>query len=247
MRKATTVLITGASRGIGAECARLFAKRGYNVAVNYCNSEQKATSLKIEINAAGGVAEVFKADVSDEKQVSDMVSAVLKRFGKIDVLVANAGVSVSGLLIDMTQADFDTIFDVNVRGVFNVVKSVLPHMYARETGSIVTISSIWGQTGGSCEVLYSTSKAAIIGMTKALAKEVAPMGIRVNSVSPGAIDTDMLDDLTVEEKKDFAAQTPLNRLGTPADVANAVFFLADDDASSFITGHVLSVNGGYFI
>lgn len=247
MRNATTVLITGASRGIGAECARLFAKRGCNVAVNYCNSEQKATSLKTEINAAGGVAEIFKADVSDERQVSDMVSAVLKRFGKIDVLVANAGVSKSGLLIDMTQADFDTIFDVNVRGVFNVVKSVLPHMYARETGSIVTISSIWGQTGGSCEVLYSMSKAAIIGMTKALAKEVAPMGIRVNSVSPGAIDTDMLDDLTVEEKKDFAAQTPLNRLGTPADVANAVFFLADDDASSFITGHVLSVNGGYFI
>lgn len=243
----TTVLITGASRGIGAECARTFAKNGYNVAVNYFRSEKNALDLKAEINDGGGVAEVFKADVSDEKQVEEMISAVVKRFGKINVLVANAGVSKSGVFSDMTQSDFDKIFDTNVRGVFNVVKGVLPHMYERESGSIVTISSIWGQTGGSCEVLYSMSKAAIIGMTKALAKEVAPMHIRVNSVSPGAIDTDMLSGLTDEEKEDFIMQTPLNRLGKPKDVADAVLFLADDDKSSFITGHVLSVNGGYFI
>lgn len=243
----TTVLITGASRGIGAECARTFAKNGYNVAINYFRSEKNALDLKAEINDGGGVAEVFKADVSDEKQVEEMISAVVKRFGKINVLVANAGVSKSGVFSDMTQSDFDKIFDTNVRGVFNVVKGVLPHMYERESGSIVTISSIWGQTGGSCEVLYSMSKAAIIGMTKALAKEVAPMHIRVNSVSPGAIDTDMLSGLTDEEKEDFIMQTPLNRLGEPKDVADAVLFLADDDKSSFITGHVLSVNGGYFI
>ena len=243
----TTVLITGASRGIGAECARTFAKNGYNVAINYFRSEKNALDLKAEINDGGGVAEVFKADVSDEKQVEEMISAVVKRFGKVNVLVANAGVSKSGVFSDMTQSDFDKIFDTNVRGVFNVVKGVLPHMYERESGSIVTISSIWGQTGGSCEVLYSMSKAAIIGMTKALAKEVAPMHIRVNSVSPGAIDTDMLSCLTDEEKEDFIMQTPLNRLGKPKDVADAVLFLADDDKSSFITGHVLSVNGGYFI
>ena len=243
----TTVLITGASRGIGAECARTFAKNGYNVAINYFRSEKNALDLKSEINDGGGVAEVFKADVSDEKQVEEMISAVVKRFGKVNVLVANAGVSKSGVFSDMTQSDFDKIFDTNVRGVFNVVKGVLPHMYERESGSIVTISSIWGQTGGSCEVLYSMSKAAIIGMTKALAKEVAPMHIRVNSVSPGAIDTDMLSGLTDEEKEDFIMQTPLNRLGEPKDVADAVLFLADDDKSSFITGHVLSVNGGYFI
>lgn len=243
----TTVLITGASRGIGAECARTFAKNGYNVAINYFRSEKNALDLKAEINDGGGVAEVFKADVSDEKQVEEMISAVVKRFGKVNVLVANAGVSKSGVFSDMTQSDFDKIFDTNVRGVFNVVKGVLPHMYERESGSIVTISSIWGQTGGSCEVLYSMSKAAIIGMTKALAKEVAPMHIRVNSVSPGAIDTDMLSGLTDEEKEDFIMQTPLNRLGEPKDVADAVLFLADDDKSSFITGHVLSVNGGYFI
>lgn len=243
----TTVLITGASRGIGAECARTFAKNGYNVAINYFRSEKNALDLKAEINDGGGVAEIFKADVSDEKQVEEMISAVVKRFGKINVLVANAGVSKSGVFSDMTQSDFDKIFDTNVRGVFNVVKGVLPHMYERESGSIVTISSIWGQTGGSCEVLYSMSKAAIIGMTKALAKEVAPMHIRVNSVSPGAIDTDMLSSLTEEEKEDFIMQTPLNRLGEPKDVADAVLFLADDDKSSFITGHVLSVNGGYFI
>lgn len=243
----TTVLITGASRGIGAECARTFAKNGYNVAVNYFRSEKNALDLKAEINDGGGVAEVFKADVSDEKQVEEMISAVVKRFGKVNVLVANAGVAKSGVFSDMTQSDYDKIFDTNVRGVFNVVKGVLPHMYERESGSIVTISSIWGQTGGSCEVLYSMSKAAIIGMTKALAKEVAPMHIRVNSVSPGAIDTDMLSCLTDEEKEDFIMQTPLNRLGKPKDVADAVLFLADDDKSSFITGHVLSVNGGYFI
>lgn len=243
----TTVLITGASRGIGAECARTFAKNGYNVAVNYFRSEKNALDLKAEINDGGGVAEVFKADVSDEKQVEEMISAVVKRFGKVNVLVANAGVAKSGVFSDMTQSDYDKIFDTNVRGVFNVVKGVLPHMYERESGSIVTISSIWGQTGGSCEVLYSMSKAAIIGMTKALAKEVAPMHIRVNSVSPGAIDTDMLSGLTDEEKEDFIMQTPLNRLGEPKDVADAVLFLADDDKSSFITGHVLSVNGGYFI
>lgn len=243
----TTVLITGASRGIGAECARTFAKNGYNVAINYFRSEKNALDLKAEINDGGGVAEIFKADVSDEKQVEEMISAVVKRFGKVNVLVANAGVSKSGVFSDMTQSDFDKIFDTNVRGVFNVVKGVLPHMYERESGSIVTISSIWGQTGGSCEVLYSMSKAAIIGMTKALAKEVAPMHIRVNSVSPGAIDTDMLSGLTDEEKEDFIIQTPLNRLGEPKDVADAVLFLADDDKSSFITGHVLSVNGGYFI
>lgn len=243
----TTVLITGASRGIGAECARTFAKNGYNVAVNYFRSEKNALDLKAEINGGGGVAEVFKADVSDEKQVEEMISAVVKRFGKVNVLVANAGVAKSGVFSDMTQSDYDKIFDTNVRGVFNVVKGVLPHMYERESGSIVTISSIWGQTGGSCEVLYSMSKAAIIGMTKALAKEVAPMHIRVNSVSPGAIDTDMLSGLTDEEKEDFIMQTPLNRLGEPKDVADAVLFLADDDKSSFITGHVLSVNGGYFI
>lgn len=243
----TTVLITGASRGIGAECARTFAKNGYNVAINYFRSEKNALDLKAEINDGGGVAEIFKADVSDEKQVEEMISAVVKRFGKVNVLVANAGVAKSGVFSDMTQSDFDKIFDTNVRGVFNVVKGVLPHMYERESGSIVTISSIWGQTGGSCEVLYSMSKAAIIGMTKALAKEVAPMHIRVNSVSPGAIDTDMLSGLTDEEKEDFIMQTPLNRLGEPKDVADAVLFLADDDKSSFITGHVLSVNGGYFI
>lgn len=243
----TTVLITGASRGIGAECARTFAKNGYNVAVNYFRSEKNALDLKAEINDGGGVSEIFKADVSDEKQVEEMISAVVKRFGKVNVLVANAGVAKSGVFSDMTQSDYDKIFDTNVRGVFNVVKGVLPHMYERESGSIVTISSIWGQTGGSCEVLYSMSKAAIIGMTKALAKEVAPMHIRVNSVSPGAIDTDMLSGLTDEEKEDFIMQTPLNRLGEPKDVADAVLFLADDDKSSFITGHVLSVNGGYFI
>ena len=243
----TTVLITGASRGIGAECARTFAKNGYNVAINYFRSEKNALDLKAEINDGGGVAEIFKADVSDEKQVEEMISAVVKRFGKVNVLVANAGVSKSGVFSDMTQSDYDKIFDTNVRGMFNVVKGVLPHMYERESGSIVTISSIWGQTGGSCEVLYSMSKAAIIGMTKALAKEVGPMHIRVNSVSPGAIDTDMLSCLTDEEKEDFIMQTPLNRLGKPKDVADAVLFLADDDKSSFITGHVLSVNGGYFI
>lgn len=241
-----TVLITGASRGIGAQCAKTFAKDGFNVAINYFKSQPQAQKLKEEILLGGGVAEIFCADVSDGNAVESMVKDVLKVFGKIDVLICNAGIAHSGLIVDATVEDFDRIINVNFKGVFNATKSVLPFMLSSATGNIICISSVWGQTGGSCEVLYSASKSAVIGFSKALAKEVGLMGVRVNCVCPGVVDTDMLSNLTKEDKLQLAEQTPLNRLGTPQDIANAVLFLAKEQ-SSFITGQVLGVNGGFFI
>jgi len=241
-----TALITGASRGIGASCAKLLAQNGYNVAINYCRSFDEAQQVKKDILSNGGVAEIYCADVSDAKAVDLMIKEVTKRFGKIDLLVCNAGVAHTGLLIDTTENDFDKIINVNVKGTFNVCKSVLPFFLDRREGNIICISSIWGQTGGSCEVVYSASKSAIIGFTKALAKEVGLMGVRVNCICPGVIETDMLNNLTQDDKIDLAEQTPLNRLGTPKDIANTVLFLASPE-SSFITGQIIGVNGGFLI
>jgi len=241
-----TVLITGASRGIGAECAKLLAKNGFNVAINYCNSYNEAEDLKKEICSQGGSAEIFCADVCNREAVELMVQKIKKLFGKIDLLVCNAGIAHSGLLIDTTETEFDKIMNVNFKGVFNSVKSVLPLFLSEGQGNIICISSVWGQTGGSCEVVYSASKAAIIGFCKALSKEVALMGVRVNCICPGVIETDMLNDYSLEEKQMLVEQTPLNRLGKPIDIANAVLFLSGEQAS-FITGQVIGVNGGFFI
>lgn len=241
-----TVLITGASRGIGAECARVLAKNGYNVAINYYKSQLNAEKVRDEIVSKGGRAEIFCADVGDYSAVECMTKNVVRRFGKIDLLICNAGIAHSGLFIDTTEQDFDNLIATNLKGVFNAVKSVLPDFLSNNSGNIICISSVWGQTGGSCEVVYSASKSAVIGLTKALAKEVGLMGVRVNCICPGVVDTDMLNNLTSEDKIDLAEQTPLNRLGTPTDVANAVLFLASEQ-SSFITGQVLGVNGGFLI
>ena len=235
MRK--TVIITGASRGIGAECAKLLAKQGYNVAINYCNSKTEAEKVKNEICQNGGNAEIFCADVSNYDAVKSMIQDVMRRFGNIDLLVCNAGVAHSGLLIDTTEEDFDRLININLKGVFNAVKCVLPTFLSKSKGNIICISSVWGQTGASCEVIYSATKSAIIGFSKALAKEVALMGV---------IDTDMLNEYSEEDKAELANQTPLNRLGKPIDVANTVLFLASEQ-SSFITGQVFGVNGGFLI
>ena len=241
-----TALITGASRGIGASCAKLLAQNGYNVAINYCNSFDKAQQVKQEILSNGGVAEIFCADVSKINQVNSMINDVVKRFGSIDLVVCNAGVAYTGLLIDTKEEDFDKIININLKGVFNVSKSVLPIFLEKRAGNIICISSVWGQTGGSCEVVYSASKSAVIGFTKALAKEVGLMGVRVNCICPGVIETDMINNLTKEDKVDLKEQTPLNRLGNPLDVANAVLFLASPE-SSFVTGQIIGVNGGFLI
>ena len=237
MRK--TVLVTGASRGIGAEIAREFAKNGYNVAVNYLSSEEKAKKLAEEI---GGIA--LKADVADFSQVSKMVRSTAKAFGGIDVLVNNASIALKQqLLTDTSEDEWNRLFDVNVKGVFNCTKAVMDSMVQNHNGSIINISSIWGITGGSCEVAYSSSKAAIIGFTKALAKELGPSGIRVNCVAPGVIDTDMNAHLSEEDMAILKEETPLCRIGNPSDIAKTVLFLASEGAG-FITGQVITADGG---
>lgn len=230
------VLITGASRGIGAACARLFAKSGYDVIINYNNSKEEALRLAIEIGA-----ETIRADVSSSAQVDDMFKAA----GEVNILVNNAGISGFYMLDAMSDDEWNKMIGVNLNGVFYCTRAVLPQMLRRKSGAIVNVSSMWGICGSSCEAAYSASKAGVIGLTKALAKEVGPSGIRVNCVAPGAIDTDMNKKLGGDAIKELCEETPLGRLGSPEEVARAILFLADDDG--FITGQVLSPNGGLVI
>lgn len=238
---AKVVLVTGGSRGIGAAVCRKFAAEGYTVAINYEKSEEKAKALADEI---GGRA--FRADVSDYAEVSKMFSEIEAQLGGVNVLVNNAAVSVVGLFQDMTESEWERLFGVNVKGVFNCAKRAVGNMLGKQSGSIVNLSSMWGVTGGSCEAHYSAAKAAVIGYTKALAKELGPSGIRVNCVAPGTVATEMNAHLSKEDLDALAEETPLGRIGTPEEIAEAVFFLASEKAS-FITGEVLNVNGGFVI
>ena len=241
-----TALITGASRGIGAATARRLARAGYAVAVNYCSSEDRALALVEELRAEGHTAMAVRADVSDPEQVQAMVDNVLDKFCQLDILVCNAGRSWVGLLGDMTVAEWRELLSVNLDSVFYCCKAVLPHMIHRKKGKIITVSSMWGQVGASCEAAYSASKAGVIGLTKALAKELGPSGIAVNCVAPGVIDTDMNKNLTDEDLDALREETPLERIGKAEDVAESVLFLASEGAD-FITGQVLCPNGGLII
>ena len=237
-----TVLITGASRGIGAFAARAFAAEGYKVAVNYFKSENEAASLAKEI---GGIA--VKADVSDPLQAEELVKKTLENFGHIDVLVNNAAIALTQkVLSDVGADEWDRLFAVNVRGMFNCTKAALDSMITRQNGKIINISSVWGITGGSCEVAYSASKAAVIGFTKALAKETAPSLITVNCIAPGVIKTDMNAHLSEKDYEALKEETPLGRIGTPQDIAGAMLFLASP-AADFITGQVIAADGGISI
>ena len=238
-----TVLITGASRGIGAETARRFAAGGYQVAVNYFQSKDAAFALCDEI---GNGAFPVCGDVSDPAQVSAMADTVLERFGHLDVLVCNAGIAQQKLFTDITPEEWQRMLDVNLSGAFHLCQLALPGMIRRKAGRILTVSSMWGQTGGSCEVHYSAAKAGLIGLTKALAKEEGPSGITVNCVAPGVIETDMMAAFTAEDKAALAEETPVGRLGTPEEVAKLLVFLAGEDAG-YITGQVFGVNGGLVI
>ena len=241
-----TVLITGASRGIGAATARLFAQKGWAVAVNYRNSREAAEELVSEIRKNGGTALAIPADVGDPEQVEALFRTAERELGQIEALVNNAGIAQQKLFTDLTDEDWDELFRVDVKGVFLCCRRALPAMIRRHRGVIVNISSMWGQVGASCEVHYSAAKAAVIGLTRALAKEVGPSGIRVNCIAPGVIQTEMNRNLTPETLEALKEETPLELLGDPADVAKAAWFLTSED-SAFITGQVLGVNGGMVI
>lgn len=238
------VLITGASGGIGSALAAAFAQKGYGVALHYYSNSQAAQSSVEKILAAGGRAAAFCADLSKEDQVEALFSAAEERFGRLDVLVNNAGIAWTGLLTDMSLEDWNRVFAVNCTGVFLCCRRALPAMIREKRGSIVNISSMWGQVGASCEAAYSASKAAVIGLTKALAKEEGPSGVRVNCVAPGVIDTPMNGKLTEEDLQSLREETPLARIGAPEEVARAALFLAEEE---FITGQVLGVSGGFVI
>ncbi len=241
-----TALITGASKGIGAATAIMFAQNGYDVIINYCSHAESAILLEKSLKENGFSALSYMADVSKVNDVKRMVEDIIAKFGKIDVLINNAGIAQQKLFTDITDADWERMVSVNLTGTFNCCRAVIPHMVSRKSGSIINTSSIWGITGASCEVHYSAVKAGIIGMTKALAKELGPSGIRVNCVAPGVINTRMNANLSVSDLEGLADETPLGRLGTTNEVASTSLFLASS-AAEFITGQVISPNGGFVI
>lgn len=236
-----TVLITGGSRGIGRAMVEVFSKEGYKVAFTYKNSENEAKSL-----AESTVSLAIRADSAVEADVLSAVDTARGFLGDIDCLINNAGISSFSLFTDLTLADWENCLRVNLTGAFLYSKAVIPSMVSRKKGTIINISSMWGLVGSSCEVHYSTAKAALIGMTKALAKELGPSGIRVNAIAPGVIATDMNIMLSEEAIAELTEETPLMKIGSPEDVANAALFLASDKAG-FITGEVMNISGGFVI
>jgi len=240
------VLITGAARGIGAACARKFAKNGNRVILHCNHSVDEAKQLAKELEGYGSQPYIIQADLTDEAMVKRFCKEILTNCGTPDIIVNNAGIAQYIQVQDISGIDWDYMMNANVKGQFLVIRELTPAMIEKQKGSIVNMSSIWGLVGGSCESHYSASKGAVIAFTKALAKELGPSGIRVNCVAPGCVRTAMTECLSEETLKEIAEETPLGRIGTPEDIANAVYFLAEDDAA-YITGQVLSVNGGSVI
>ncbi len=238
--------VTGSSRGIGRAVARELAAQGYAVGINYIQAADQAAQLVEELTAAGYQAKAVQADVADRQAITSAIRAVEAEFGPVTLLVNNAGISQQHLFQDVTDEFWHRVFSVNVDGAFHTIQAVLPHMIREKTGCIINISSIWGQRGASCEVTYSSTKAALIGLTRSLAMELAPSGIRVNCVAPGVINTDMVKVLGEETLQQLAEETPLGRLGTAEDIAATVAFLADERAS-FITGQVITSDGGFIV
>ena len=237
MSNKKVALITGASRGIGREIARLFAMNNYNVVINYNKSEREANELLQELTNEGYNARIFKADISNINEANALVNYTIGQFERIDVLVNNAEISIE---------EWHEVMNVNLNGVFYVTKKALQYMIPEHEGKIINISSMWGLVGASNEVHYSTSKAALIGMTKALAKELGPSNIQVNAIAPGVIETDMLNEIDEETLEYLKYETPLMRIGKPIDIAKCALFLASE-GGDFITGQVISSNGGFVI
>ena len=235
-----TVIVTGGSRGIGASIVTLLAREGYNVVLNYNKSEEIAKKMKEELTNSGYSVEIFKADVSKREEAKKLVEFTLNKFQNIDILVNNAGISQTKL----TDEDWNNMINTNLNSVFYMSQEVLKNMIHNKRGCIINISSIWGIVGSSCEVHYSVAKAGVNAMTKALAKELGPSNIRVNSIAPGIIDTDMNKYLTDKEIVEIEEEIPLGKIGKVQDIAKCVKWLVEDE---YTTGQVISINGGWFI
>lgn len=236
-------LITGASGGIGSEIALRLAADGFDIAACYCSDENGICELEEKLAQTDVKYRIYKVDVSDYNQVKNVFTDAAEFFGGVSVLVNNAGIAQQKLFTDITEQEFDRITAVNFKGVFNCCQCAVPFMVSQKSGKIINVSSMWGVCGASCEVVYSATKAAVIGLTKALARELAPSGIQVNCVAPGAIDTKMNNNLSQQEKNAFASEIPAGRFGTAAEIAGVVSFLAGED-SSYVTAQVITADGG---
>ena len=232
------VVVTGGARGIGSEIVKFLAKLGYKVVLNYNKSESYAQDVKKELNNV----EIFKADVSKKEEAKALIDFAIKKYGKIDVLINNAGIAQTKLFTEITDEDWKNIIDTNLNSAFYCSREAVKNMIHNKSGLIINISSIWGITGASCEVAYSTSKAAINGFTKALAKELGPSNIRVNAIAPGIINTEMNSYLSKDELKNIKEEIPLEKIGDPVDIAKCVKWLIEDN---YTTGQIISINGGW--
>ena len=239
-----TIIVTGASRGIGAAIVNLLAGEDYNIILNYNKSEEIAKKMKQEFTEKGYSVEIYKADVSQREQVKGLVKFTIDKFGKIDILINNAGISQTRLFTDITDEDWNNMLNVNLNSVFYITQEVVPYMIHEKNGCIINISSIWGSVGASCEVHYSVSKAGVDAMTKSLAKELGPSNIRVNSIAPGIIDTDMNKYLSDEELANIEEEIPLGKIGNPEAIAKCVKWLIEDE---YTTGQIIGINGGWNI
>lgn len=243
MEERKVAFVTGGSRGIGKEVALKFAENGYNIVINYVSDNTDIEKLKNEFAQKGVEALIIKADVTNSEEIENLVKEVIEKFGKIDVLVNNAGITKDNLLMRMSEEEFDKVINVNLKGTFIVTKAVIKYMMKKRSGSIINLSSVVGVAGNAGQANYSASKAGIIGFTKSIAKEVASRNIRANAVAPGFIETDMTAVLSDSVKENIHNQIPLKRMGSAKEVANLIYFLGADD-SSYITGQVINVDGG---
>ena len=237
-------IVTGGSRGIGKAIVEALARKNIKVIANYNRSEEKAKILKEELEKENIFIDIFKADVSKREEVKVMVDYTIEKYGKIDILINNAGIDQEKMFQDITDEDWDNIVKVNLYSVFCTTQEVIPYMLKQKSGCIINMSSIYGTNGGSCAVAYSATKAGVDGMTKSLAKELGPSHIRVNSIAPGYIDTDMNEKYSKEEIEQIKEETPLEKIGKPVDIAKCIEWLIEDN---FTTGQVISINGGWGI
>ena len=239
-----TVIVTGGSRGIGAEIVKLLAKEKYNIVLNYNKSESQAKQIQENLLQENIKIEIFRADVSKREEVKKLIKFTLEKFKTIDVLINNAGIASEKLFTETTDEEWNTMINTNLNSVFYCSQEALKEMINKKQGCIINISSIWGVTGGSCEVAYSVAKAGINGLTKALAKEVGLSNIRVNAIAPGIIETEMNSHLSSKEKNEIKEEIPLNKIGMPIDIAKCVKWLIEDE---YTTGQIISINGGWYI